>query len=125
MIMRFNCKTPVELLKRIKELDIKMVDLRFTDMPGTTHHITVPIKFLNENMFKDGIGFDGSSVRGFRSIENSDMSMFPDATTAYLDPFFTEKTIVFHCDIKDPVTHEYYSRDPRYIAKKAEEYLKS
>jgi glutamine synthetase len=125
MIMKFNCTTSEELLKKIKDLDVKMVDLRFTDMPGTTHHITVPIKFLDKDMFKNGIGFDGSSVRGFRSIENSDMSMFPDATTAYLDPFFSEKTIVFHCDIKDPVTHEYYSRDPRYIAKKAEEYLKS
>jgi glutamine synthetase len=125
IIMKFNCTTPSELIKKIKDLDIKMVDLRFTDMPGTTHHITVPIKFLNEDMFKNGIGFDGSSVRGFRSIENSDMSMFPDATTAYLDPFFSEQTIVFYCDIKDPVTHEYYSRDPRYIAKKAENYLKS
>jgi glutamine synthetase len=87
-IMKFNCKSPKELLNKIKDIDIKMVDMRFTDMPGTTHHITVPSKFLNEDIFIDGVGFDGSSVRGFRSIENSDMSMFPDFTTAYLDPFF-------------------------------------
>ena len=123
--MKFNCKTPKELLNEIKDLDIKMIDMRFTDMLGTTHHITVPIKFLDENIFIDGVGFDGSSVRGFRTIENSDMSMFPDVTTAFIDPFFSEKTIVFYCDIKDPVTQENYSRDPRYIAKKAEMYLKN
>ncbi|MDC0226676.1 type I glutamate--ammonia ligase [Alphaproteobacteria bacterium] len=122
--MKFNCKSPKELLNKIKDIDIKMVDMRFTDMPGTTHHITVPSKFLNEDIFIDGVGFDGSSVRGFRSIENSDMSMFPDFTTAYLDPFFSEQTIVFYCDIKDPITQKNYSRDPRYIAKKAESYLK-
>ena len=123
--MKFNCKRPEELIKEIENHDIKMIDLRFTDMPGTTHHITVPSKFLNEDIFIDGVGFDGSSVRGFRSIENSDMSMFPDFTTAYLDPFFSEQTIVFYCDIKDPITQKNYSRDPRYIAKKAESYLKS
>ena len=123
--MKFNCKTPGELLKQIKDLDIKMADMRFTDMPGTAHHITVPIKFLDEEIFDLGVGFDGSSVRGFQSIENSDMSMVPDVTTAYLDPFCSEKTIVFYCDIKDPITRDSYSRDPRYIAKKAEEYLKS
>ena len=68
--MKFNCKTPKELLKKIKSLDIKMVDLRFTDMPGSTHHISIPSKYLKENLFVDGIGFDGSSVRGFQSIEN-------------------------------------------------------
>ena len=123
--MKFYCTTPKELLIKIKNLDIKMVDMRFTDIPGTTHHITVPIKFLDEDIFVNGVGFDGSSVRGFQSIENSDMSMFPDVTTAYIDPFFSEKTIVFYCDIKDPITQENYLRDPRYIAKKAERYLKS
>ena len=123
--MKFNCKTPGELLKQIKDLDIKMADMRFTDILGTAHHITVPIKFLDEEIFDLGVGFDGSSVRGFQSIENSDMSMVPDVTTAYLDPFCSEKTIVFYCDIKDPITRNSYSRDPRYIAKKAEGYLKS
>lgn len=123
--MKFNCKTPRELLKQIKDLDIKMADMRFTDIPGTAHHITVPVKFLDEEIFGLGVGFDGSSVRGFQSIENSDMSMVPDVTTAYLDPFCSEKTIVFYCDIKDPITRDSYSKDPRNIAKKAEEYLKS
>ena len=123
--MKFNCSTPSELLKEIKDLDVKMVDMRFTDMPGTTHHFTIPIKFLNEDIFEDGLGFDGSSVRGFQAIENSDMIVIPDVTTAYIDPFFSEKTIVFYCDIKDPITKESYTRDPRNIAKKAEGYLKT
>ena len=123
--MKFNCSTPAELLKQIKDLDIKMVDMRFTDVPGTTHHFTIPIKFLEEDIFEDGLGFDGSSVRGFQAIENSDMIVVPDVTTAYIDPFFSEKTIAFYCDIKDPITKENYSRDPRNIAKKAEGYLKS
>ncbi|MCH1416186.1 MAG: type I glutamate--ammonia ligase [Gammaproteobacteria bacterium] len=123
--MKFNCSTPSELLKEIKDLDVKMVDMRFTDMPGTTHHFTIPIKFLNEDIFEDGLGFDGSSVRGFQAIENSDMIVTPDVTTAYIDPFFSEKTIVFYCDIKDPITKESYTRDPRNIAKKAEGYLKT
>ena len=123
--MKFNCSTPKELMSKTKDLDIKMIDLRFTDMPGTTHHITIPIKFLNEDLFTNGVGFDGSSVRGFQSIEKSDMTMVPDITTAYIDPFYSEKTIAFYCYIVDPVTYESYSKDPRYIAKKAEEYLKS
>ena len=123
--MKFNCSTPKELMSKTKDLDLKMVDLRFTDMPGTTHHITIPIKFLNEDLFTDGVGFDGSSVRGFQSIEKSDMTMVPDITTAYIDPFYSEKTIAFYCYIVDPITYESYSKDPRYIAKKAEEYLKS
>ena len=94
-------------------------------MPGTTHHFTIPIKFLDEDIFEDGLGFDGSSVRGFQAIENSDMIVIPDVTTAYIDPFFSEKTIVFYCDIKDPITKESYTRDPRNIAKKAEGYLKT
>ena len=123
--MKFSCSTPDELLKEIKDLDIKMADLRFTDMPGTTQHFTIPIKFLEKNIFIEGLGFDGSSVRGFQAIENSDMIVIPDASTAYIDPFFSEKTIAFNCDIKDPITKENYSRDPRNIAKKAEVYLKS
>ena len=88
--MKFNCKTPKDLLKKIKNEDIKMIDLRFTDLPGSTHHISMPIKFLTEDLFIDGIGFDGSSVRGFQSIENSDMTMVPDVSTGYLDPFYSE-----------------------------------
>ena len=87
--MKFNCSTPKELMSKTKDLDIKMVDLRFTDMPGTTHHITIPIKSLNEDLFTNGVGFDGSSVRGFQSIEKSDMTMVPDITTAYIVPFYS------------------------------------
>ena len=123
--MKFNCSTLKELMSKTKDLDLKMVDLRFTDIPGTTHHIKIPIKFFNEDLFTDGVGFDGSSVRGFQSIEKSDMTMVQDITTAYIDPFYSEKTIAFYCYIVDPITYESYSKDPRYIAKKAEEYLKS
>ena len=123
--MKYNCKTAKELIKKIKNEDIKMIDLRFTDMPGSTHHISVPIKYLKEDLFIDGGGFDGSSVRGFQSIENSDMTMVPDVTSAYLDPFYSEKTIAFYCDIVDPITYNNYIKDPRYIAKKAQQYLKS
>ena len=123
--MKINCSTPTELFNATKDLDIKMIDLRFTDIPGTTQHFTIPIKFFDENIFNDGLGFDGSSVRGFQKIENSDMIVVPDVETAYIDPFFSEKTLVFYCDIKDAVTKESYTRDPRNIAKKAEVYLKS
>ena len=123
--MKLNCKTPKELLKKVKNQDIKMVDLRFTDLPGSTHHISIPIKYLTEDLFVDGVGFDGSSVRGFQSIENSDMTMVPDVTTGYIDPFYSEKTIAFYCNVVDPITYKSYSRDPRFIAQKAEKYLKS
>mgnify|MGYP001412923156 CR=1 FL=1 len=92
--MKFECKTPKELLKKIKNEDIKMVDLRFTDIPGTTQHFTIPIKMLEEKIFSEGLGFDGSSVRGFQEIQDSDMIVLPDVSTAYLDPFFSEKTIL-------------------------------
>ena len=123
--MKFNCNTPKELLKKIKNEGIKMIDLRFTDLPGSTHHISIPKKYLTEDLFVDGVGFDGSSVRGFQSIENSDMTMVPDVSTGYLDPFYSEKTIAFYCNVVDPITYKSYSRDPRYIAQKAEKYLKS
>ena len=79
--MKYNCKTPKELIKKIKNEDIKMVDLRFTDLPGSTHHISIPIKFLKEELFSDGVGFDGSSVRGFQSIENCDMATVETSET--------------------------------------------
>ena len=87
--MKFDCKTPKELLKKVKNQNIKMVDLRFTDMPGSTHHISIPIKYLTEDLFSDGVGFDGSSVRGFQSIENSDMAMVPDVSTGYICLLYT------------------------------------
>ena len=123
--MKLKSSTPKDLMSEIKDMDIKMVDMRFTDIPGTTQHFTIPIKFLDEDIFSDGLGFDGSSVRGFQEIQDSDMIVLPDATTAYIDPFFSEKTLALHCNIKDHVTLVDYSRDPRNIAKKAEAYLKS
>ena len=123
--MKLKSSTPKDLMSEIKDMDIKMADIRFTDIPGTTQHFTIPIKFLDEDTFSDGLGFDGSSVRGFQEIQDSDMIVIPDASTAYIDPFFSEKTIAIHCNIKDPVTLVDYSRDPRNIAKKAEAYLKS
>ena len=123
--MKYNYKTAKELIKKINNDNIKMIDLRFTDLPGTTHHISIPIKYLKEDLFVDGVGFDGSSVRGFQSIENSDMTMVPDVTTGYLDPFYSEKTVAFYCDIVDPLTYKSYPKDPRYIAKKAEKFLKT
>ena len=102
--MKLKSSTPKDLMSEIKDMDIKMVDMRFTDIPGTTQHFTIPIKFLDEDIFSDGLGFDGSSVRGFQEIQDSDMIVLPDATTAYIDPFFSEKTLALHCNIKDPVT---------------------
>ncbi len=102
-----------------------MVDLRFTDWPGTWQHCSFPIEFIDEDTFEDGMGFDGSSIRGWQVINESDMLMVPDPTTAFMDPFYQHPTLVMMCDIQDPITRENYSRDPRNIAKKAEAYLTS
>ena len=101
-----------------------MVDLRFTDWPGMQQHCSYPISELDESTFEDGMGFDGSSIRGWQAINESDMLMIPDPDTAFIDPFFAQPTLVMTCDIVDPITRENYSRDPRWIAKKAENYLK-
>ena len=89
--MKFSCNNLKELKDSIKDLGIKMVDLRFIDIPGTMQHFTIPIKQLSEDIFLNGLGFDGSSIRGFQKIENSDMIVIPDITTTYLDPFTSEK----------------------------------
>jgi len=117
--------TPKEVLDLIKEKNIKVVDLRFLDFPGVWQHFTVPASELDEGSFEAGFGFDGSSIRGWQPIHASDMLVVPDASTALIDPFFEEPTLVLIGDIVDPVTKEAYSRDPRNIAKKAEAYLKS
>ncbi len=116
--------TPKEVLELAKESEAKVVDLRFTDFPGLWHHITVPISALEESSFEDGFGFDASSIRGWQPIHASDMLVIPDSTTAKMDPFYQEPTLVLICDIVDPVTREPYTRDPRYIARKAETFLK-
>jgi glutamine synthetase len=115
--------TPAQVLKMAKEKNVKVVDVRFMDFPGMWQHFTVPINQLDEGSFEDGFGFDGSSIRGWQPINASDMLVIPDATTAKIDPFFDVPTLVLIGDIVDPVTREPYSRDPRYIAKKAEAFL--
>jgi glutamine synthetase len=107
-----------------KEKDVQVVDLRFIDMPGTWQHFSISVSELTEDLFSEGIGFDGSSIRGFQAINESDMLLFPDPATATLDPFTEHSTLVMICDVKDPITGGNYSRDPRYVAKKAEEYVK-
>ncbi|HYF12035.1 MAG TPA: type I glutamate--ammonia ligase, partial [Actinomycetota bacterium] len=116
--------TPKEVLALAKDSGAQIVDLRFSDLPGLMQHFSIPISQLSEESFEDGLGFDGSSIRGFQEIQESDMLLVPDPETAYLDPFTAHPTINLHCFVKDPVTGEMYTRDPRYIARKAELYLK-
>ncbi|MGC8964456.1 MAG: type I glutamate--ammonia ligase [Brevinematia bacterium] len=116
-------KDKSEAIKFIKDQGIEIVDLRFMDFPGLWQHFSVPSKVIDEDVFEEGLGFDGSSIRGWQSINESDMILIPDPTSAFLDPFTEHKTLVFICDIKDPITRKDYTRDPRHIAKKAEAYL--
>ncbi len=112
-----------EVLKFIKDQDVKFVDVRFCDLPGVMQHFNVPAQSVDESFFTNGQMFDGSSIRGFQAIHESDMKLIPDPSTAYLDPFRTEKTLALNFSIVDPFTDEPYSRDPRNIAAKAEAYL--
>jgi glutamine synthetase len=114
-----------EVLKYIKDQDVKFVDVRFCDLPGVMQHFNVPAVSVAEEFFTDGQMFDGSSIRGFQAIHESDMKLVPDVTTAYLDPFRKRKTLIVNFSIVDPFTDEPYARDPRTIAAKAEAYLKS
>jgi glutamine synthetase len=116
--------TAKEVLAMAKEQGVAIVDLRFCDLPGLMQHFSVPASELTEAVFDEGIGFDGSSIRGFQEIQESDMLLVPDPETAWMDPFTQHSTLNINCFVKDPVTGEMYSRDPRYIAKKAELYLK-
>jgi glutamine synthetase len=117
--------TPEKVLEMAKEKGAKVVDIRFMDFPGIWQHFSVPLSELNVDSFEEGFGFDGSSIRGWQPINASDMLVVPDPSTAKMDPFFAEPTLVLIGNIVDPLTLEPYSRDPRYIAKKAEAYLKS
>ncbi len=117
--------TPADVLKMCADEGVEFVDLRFSDLPGILQHVTIPVSKFGESTFEEGHGFDGSSIRGFQQIQESDMLLVPDANTAHIDPFFRRKTLNIHCWVRDPLTLEDYSRDPRYIAKKAEDYLKS
>jgi len=117
--------TPKEVIEFAKKNKAKVVDLRFLDFPGLWQHFTVPMSELKESSFEDGYGFDGSSIRGWQEIHHSDMLVVPDPTTAKMSPFFEVPTLVLIGNIVDPVTREQYTRDPRYIAQKAEAYLKN
>ena len=116
--------TPSEVLALARESGAQIVDLRFCDLPGLMQHFSVPISELSEQSFEDGFGFDGSSIRGFQEIQESDMLLVPDPGSAFVDPFTEHPTLVINCFVRDPVTGEMYTRDPRYIALKAELYLR-
>jgi glutamine synthetase len=118
-------RSPAEVLRLAQDEGVQIVDLRFCDLPGLMQHFSVPVGQLTEDVFEDGYGFDGSSIRGFQEIQESDMILVPDPSTAVLDPFRQHKTMNLNCFVLDPLTKESYSRDPRYVAKKAEDYLRS
>ncbi|MBD2746793.1 type I glutamate--ammonia ligase [Microvirga sp. BT688] len=118
-------QTAKDVLKAIKDNDVQYVDFRFTDPRGKWQHVTFDVSMVDEDMFADGIMFDGSSIAGWKAINESDMTLMPDPTTAQMDPFFAASTMAINCDILEPATGEPYNRDPRGIAKKAEAYLKS
>jgi glutamine synthetase len=117
--------TAKEVLEFAKKNKAVMVDFKFIDLPGVWQHFSTPLRELSEEVFKEGLGFDGSSIRGWKSIESSDMLVIPDPSSARMEPFTQTPTLSVICDIVDPISRESYDRDPRYIAKKAEEYLKS
>lgn len=114
-----------KVIKMIKDHSVRVVDLKFTDLLGQWQHFSVTATEFSGDIFEEGIGFDGSSIRGFQKIHESDMLLFPDPDSAFIDPFTAAPTLSLICDIADPITHESYSRDPRHIAKKAEAYLKN
>ena len=117
--------TGADVLSLIKEKEYKYVDLRFTDTRGKEQHVTVPASQVDAKFFADGKMFDGSSIAGWKSINESDMILMPDATTAVADPFFEDPTLIIRCDVLEPATMQGYDRDPRSVAKRAEAYLKS
>jgi glutamine synthetase len=118
-------KNAKEVLKAIKDNDVKYVDFRFTDPRGKWQHVTFDVSMIDEEIFAEGTMFDGSSIAGWKAINESDMLLMPDPSTACIDPFFSASTMVINCDVLEPATGEPYSRDPRGMAKKAEAYLKS
>ena len=118
-------KTSSEVLSFIKDTDVKFLDIRFTDLPGVQQHFNIPASTVDEEFFTVGQLFDGSSIRGFQTINESDLQLIPDVTTAYVDPFRAERTLVMIFDIYNPRNGEIYSRDPRQVAKKAEKFLAS
>ena len=117
--------TAKDVMKLIKDNDVKYADFRFTDPRGKWQHVTFDRTMIDEDVFSEGLMFDGSSIAGWKVINESDMNLMPDPETATLDPFFADPTLSIVCDVLEPQTMEPYSRDPRGVAKKAEAYLKS
>jgi glutamine synthetase len=118
-------RTPAEVVSLARDEGVEIVDFRFCDLPGLMQHFSVPVSQLTEDAFEEGYGFDGSSIRGFQEIQESDMILVPDPNTAILDPFRSHPTLNLNCFVRDPITGEPYSRDPRYVAQKAEAHLLS
>src|ERR1700682_1374079 len=106
---------PTATLPLIREKEVRAVDLRFVDFPGTWQHFTIPAGMLEEATFEEGLGFDGSSIRGWQAINESDMLVIPQADTTFIDPFFRDITLAMICSIQDPLTRQDYSRDPRHV----------
>jgi glutamine synthetase len=123
--MAMAIKTSGDVMKFAKDNKIEIVDLKFCDVPGLWQHFSVSANQFGEDVFEDGIGFDGSSIRGFQTIDESDMLLIPDPESAFLDPFADVPTVSLTCNVRDPVTGQPYSRDPRFVAQKAETFLKS
>ena len=117
--------TASDVIQMIKDKEVKWADLRFTDTRGKEQHVTIPAKAVDEGLFRDGKMFDGSSIAGWKGINESDMILMPDAGTVVLDPFFEDATVNIRCDVIEPATMQGYERDPRSIGKRAEAYLKS
>ncbi len=117
--------TAQDVMKLIREKGIQIIDLKFVDLPGLWQHFSVSAQEFDESAFTEGVGFDGSSIRGFQAINESDMLLFPDPAACFIDPFTKDPTLSIICDVKDPVTGADYTRDPRHVAEKAEAYLKS
>src|SRR5579862_224197 len=117
--------SPQEVLEFAKKNDAKQLDLRFTDIPSLQHHVSYPMNQVDESSFEEGFGMDGSSIRGWAAIHESDMLLIPDPKTAFMDPFAETPTLVMYGDVKDPITKQRYERDPRWIAQKAELFLRN
>src|SRR6185437_1534651 len=117
--------SPQAVIAFAREQGVKIVDYKFVDLPGTWQHFSSPISALEEDVFEKGLGFDGSSIRGFQKIHESDMLLMPDPTTAIVDPVCKIPTLSIVCNVKDPISGEDYSRDPRHVDQKAERYLVS
>jgi len=117
--------TPKEVLDYARKHEVQQLDLRFTDIPGLQQHVSYPITQLTEDSFESGFGIDGSSIRGWAAINESDMLLIPDPTTALIDPFYETRTMVMTGYVIDPITRQRYERDPRWVALKAEKYLQN